>query len=262
MIAEGVFQSFVQRLSTHKKIERGSINRFDWSGSGVPDDVVRVLTAVGGWSYGDFQFVEPGKLDETRRFWNGLCEAFETGRSEIWNHAFWNPAWYPLAQSSVEVYAYDPVGCFGGAPGQVVSFDFKGGASWHVFPSIDAWLSALTEGFEVEEKKADAISSGNAWARTQRLLTIVPLPEGAERRSSARFEAGVGSWTELRAADGRAWAIRERRDGYELRIGEGEDAVIRKRKCPNPGAEVRKLIREQKAEGFFPHVVGGWGSLH
>jgi hypothetical protein len=48
---------------------------------------------------------------------------------------------------------------------------------------------------------------------------------------------------------GRSWAIRERRDGYELRIGNGDDAVIRKRTCPSPNREIRRLIREQKAEG-------------
>jgi hypothetical protein len=253
VISDGVLQGFVQRLSTHKKIERGAINRFDWSGTDVPGDVVRVLTAVGGWRYGDFKFVEPSELEKARQFWNELVEAFEAGRSGTWNHAFWNTAWYPLAQSSVETYAYDPIGCFGGAPGQVVSFDFKGGDDWHVFASVSAWLSALTEGFETEEKGKDAIFAANTWARSQGSMRTVKLPEAPdERRAKQRFEAGVGSWTELRHADGRCWAIRERRDGYDLRIGEGEDAVIRKRSCANPGAEVRKLIREQKAEGFAP----------
>jgi hypothetical protein len=255
-IAQGTLQLFEQRLSTHKKIDRGVINRFDWSGVDVPSDVARVLTAVGGWSYGDFSFVEPAQLDEVRRFWTALSEALEAGRSESWEHTFWNPAWYVLAQSSVEVHAYDPIGCFGGTPGQVVSFDVKGGDSWYVFTSINAWLGALAEGFEGEEKGRDPIKAATEWARSQGAMTRVKLPEGLdELRSPRRFQSGVGNWTELRHADGRAWAIRERRDGYELRIGDGDDAIIRKRRCPNPGAEVRKLIREQKAEGFAAPAI-------
>ena len=51
--------------------------------------------------------------------------------------------------------------------------------------------------------------------------------------------------------DGRTWAVRERRTGFELRIGEGEDAVIRKRTSATPNAEVRRMLREQAAEGFL-----------
>jgi len=73
-----------------------------------------------------------------------------------------------------------------------------------------------------------------------------------EQRSSQRFDAGIGQWLEMQHPDGRRWAVRQRRDGYELRIGAGEDAVIRRRSAPNPSAELRRLVREQKAEGFIP----------
>jgi len=87
------------------------------------------------------------------------------------------------------------------------------------------------------------------------LVVEVKLPATLEeQRSPQRFETGIGAWRVLRHPDGRSWAIRERRDGFDLRIGEGEAAVIRKRTAPNPSSEVRRLIREQKAEGFLPAV--------
>ena len=115
--------------------------------------------------------------------------------------------------------------------------------------SVTAWLTALTEGFETEGK--DALEKAYAWARANNKCVDVKLPPGVdEQRSKQRFEAGIGDWIELRHPDGRSWAVRERRTGFELRIGEGEDAVIRKRNSANPSAEVRRLLREQAAEGF------------
>ena len=249
MITDSLLEAFVRALATHKHVDRGTKPNFDWEKAGVPVDVGRVLGSVGGWSSGNLKFTEPSRVDAERQLWNRLVGEFEAGRSDISNHALWNSAWYPLATSSVEVHAFDPIGCFGGAPGQVVVFDVKGGDSWRVFPAISSWITALTEGLESEEK--DAVAAALTWARANRAFTEVKLPQAVdEQRSSQRFEAGVGAWIELRQADGRCWAIRERRDGYELRIGEGDDAVIRKRICPKPSAEVRRLVREQKAEGF------------
>lgn len=250
MITDGTFQEFVRVLGAHKKVKRGPLVRFEWEKAGVPGDVGRILAAVGGWSYGDLRFTKHSDLDTDRQMLTKFVGDFEAGRSETWNHAFWNPAWYPLAMSSVDVHAFDPIGCFGGPPGQVVWFDFKGGDSWSVFSSASAWLSALTEGFGSDAKE-DALFAAFTWARENGTLTEMKLPEGlAEQRSAQRFEAGIGTWIELRHADGRRWAIRARREGYELRIGEGEDAVLRKRTCADPTAEVRRLVREQKAEGF------------
>ena len=130
-----------------------------------------------------------------------------------------------------------------------MSFDFSSGDAWCVFPTITTWLNALIEGFETEGK--DALEKAYAWARTNKSCIDVKLPQGVdEQRSKQRFEAGVASWIELHHPDGRSWAVRERRTGFELRIGEGEDAVIRKRASANPSAEVRRLLREQAAEGF------------
>lgn len=249
VITDSLLQLFVRTLGSHKHVKRGSITRFDAQNSDVPLDVARVLGHVGGWRYGDFRFTEPSQLAGERENLNKLVDDFEAGRSNTWNHAFWNRGWYPLAMSSVEVYAFDPVGCFGGAPEQVVSFDYKGGDAWSVYPSISAWLTALTEGFENEGK--DAVEKAYEWAIANNGCVKVKLPEELDaRRSKQRFEAGIGSWIEMRHPDGRCWAVRERRNGYELRIGEGEEAVIRKRTAPNPSAELRRLLREQHAEGF------------
>lgn len=250
MITDGTFQEFVRVLGAHKKVKRTPLVRFEWEKAGVPGDVGRTLAAVGGWSYGDLRFTNPAELDADRQLLTRFVGDFEAGRSDTWNHAFWNRAWYPLAMSSVEVHAFDPIGCFGGAPGQVVWFDFKGGDTWSVFSSITAWLAALTEGFGSEAKE-NALFASFTWARANNTVAEVKLPQGlAEQRSPQRFDAGIGAWIELRHADGRRWAIRVRREGYELRIGDGEDAVFRKRTCAEPNAEVRRLVREQKAEGF------------
>jgi hypothetical protein len=251
MISESLLQLFVRTLGSHKYVKRGAITRFERDDVNVPADVARVLDQVGGWRYGDFRFAEPSQLEPDRARWNTLVDEFEAGRSTSSDHAFWHRAWIPLATSSIEAFAYDPIGCFGGAPHQVVSFDVQGGDTWRIFPSMPAWLSALTEGFEAEGK--DALTIAYAWARANKYCVDVSLPASLEeQRSPQRFEAGIGAWTVLRHPDGRSWAVRERRDGFELRIGEGEDAVVRRRTAANPNAEVRRLIREQRAEGFVP----------
>jgi hypothetical protein len=132
-----------------------------------------------------------------------------------------------------------------------VAFDIEGGDTWRVFPTISIWINALTEGFEAEGKEALALAY--AWARANKSCTEIQLPQTLDaQRSKDRFEAGVGTWLEMQHPDGRRWAVRERRDGYELRIGEGEDAVVRRRSAPNPSAELRRLVRDQKADGFVP----------
>lgn len=249
MITDSLLQLFVRTLGSHKHVKRGAMSKHDGESGGLPVDVGRVLGHVGGWKYLDLRFIEPSQLDRERAALTKLATEFEEGRSTTWSHALWNSAWYPLAVSSIEVHAFDPVGCFGGSPEQVVSFDFSSGDAWCVFPQISSWLTALTEGFETEGK--DALDKAYAWARENKHCVDVKMPkEIEERRAKQRFEAGIGSWIELRHPDGRAWAVRERRNGFELRIGEGEDAVIRKRTAANPSAEVRRLLREQAAEGF------------
>ncbi|MBL0215810.1 MAG: hypothetical protein IPQ07_18260 [Myxococcales bacterium] len=249
MITDSLLQLFVRTLGSHKHVKRGAITRHDGENGALPTDVGRVLGHVGAWRYGDLRFIQPSQLDRERTTLTNLATEFEEGRSATSSHALWNSAWYPLAVSSIEVHAFDPIGCFGGSPEQVVTFDFSSGNAWCVFPTITAWLTALTEGFETEGK--DALEKAYAWARENKTCVDVKLPQTVEeQRSKARFEAGIGNWVELRHPDGRSWAVRERRTGFELRIGEGEDAVIRKRTAANPSAEVRRLLREQAAEGF------------
>ena len=249
MITDSLLQLLVRTLGSHKHVKRGAITRHDGENGGLPLDVGRVLGHVGGWRYVDFRFIEPSQLDRERAGLTNLATEFEAGRSSAGSHALWNSAWFPLAISTIEVHAFDPVGCFGGSPEQVVSFDFQSGDTWCVFPTISSWLTALTEGFETEGK--DALEKAYAWARENKACIDVKLPQGVdEQRAKQRFEAGIGAWIELRHPDGRSWAVRERRNGYELRIGEGEDAVIRKRTAANPSAEVRRMLREQQSEGF------------
>ncbi len=250
MITDSLLQLFVRTLGSHKHVKRGAITRHDGESGALPPDVGRVLGQVGGWRYGDLRFMQPAELDRERTTLTNLATEFEEGRSSTWSHGLWNSAWYPLAISSIEVHAFDSFGCFGGSPEQVVSFDFSSGDAWCVFPTISAWLTALTEGLETSEGK-DALEKAYAWARANKGCVDVKLPQGLDaQRSKQRFEVGIGSWIELRHPDGRSWAVRERRTGFELRIGDGEDAVIRKRTSPNPSAEVRRLLREQAAEGF------------
>lgn len=248
MITDSLLQLFVRTLGSHKRVKRGAITRHDGESGALPPDVSRVLGQVGGWRYNDLRFIQPSEMDRERAALTDLATAFEEGRSTSASHALWNGAWYPLAISSIEVHAFDPVGCFGCAPEQVVSFDFSSGDSWCVFPTISAWLSALTEGLETSDGK-DALEKAYAWARTNKGCVDIKLPPDAQRLKE-RFDIGVANWIEMRHPDGRVWAVREKRTGFELRIGEGEDAVIRKRASANPGAEVRRLLREQAAEGF------------
>ncbi len=249
MITDSLLQRFVRTLGLHKNVKRGAMTRHDGGSGDLPTDVARVLGHVGGWRYVDFRFIEPSQLDKERAELTGLATEFEAGRSSTSSHGLWNSAWYPLARSSIEVHAFDPVGCFGGAPEQIVTFDFSSGNTWNVFPSISSWLTALEEGFETEGK--DALEKAYAWARENKGFVEVKLPPGVdEQRSKQRFEAGIGDWVEMRHPDGRSWAVRERRNGFELRIGEGEDAVIRKRTSANPSSDIRRMLREQAAEGF------------
>ncbi|MFT3700116.1 MAG: hypothetical protein QM831_43625 [Kofleriaceae bacterium] len=252
MITDTLFQLFVRTLGSHKHVKRGAIGRTGLEG--VPVDVGRLLTAVGGWKYVDLRFTEAEQLERDRAALTEKTAAFEAGKSQAWHAALWNPAWYPLATSSTEIHAFDPIGCFGGTPEQVVIFEIAGSDTWRVFPSLTAYLSALNEGFEALEGK-DALPKAMAWARANHQFVEIKLPATIEdQRGKGRFEAGVGAWITMRHPDGRAWAVRERRDGYELRIGEGEDAVIRKRAAAKPGAEIKRLLRDQKADGFVPQA--------
>src|SRR4051812_8992768 len=97
-------QSFTQALTSAPGTEQAEVSPFDWEKEGVPSDVGCLLSAVGGFRYFDLRFTALPDLGKDRQFWNRLATDFETGRSDTWSHAFWNPDWYPLAQSGVEVY--------------------------------------------------------------------------------------------------------------------------------------------------------------
>lgn len=219
------------------------------SDPGIPAEVLRFVTALAGWSYGDLRFTSAETLEQDRAFLSGLAAEFEAG-GERWSHAFWHRAWYPLALSGTEVLAYDPIGCFGGPTGQVVVYDFKGGESWCIFPTLGAWIDAFTTGLESGEA---AEWFALDWGARHAGMTREPLPtDPLARRSPARFDAGLGAWIRMRHPDGRRWAIRARRDGYDLEVGEPDEMVARRRVCASPGEQVRRLVEEQAREGFEP----------
>lgn len=208
-------------------------------------EVERLLGLVGGWALGDFRFLLPGELAPHRQQWAERAEAFEAGRSTELAHAHWSPAWTPLAATAREQWAWDPAGCFGGSPGQVVCFDVRG-EGWDVYASLAAWVRAFSVGLRDE----DVLGGTRDWAEKNGVLVRVALPSGEARRSAARFEAGATAWIELVHPDGTRWAIREERAGYTVRVGDPADPLIRHRECERPREEVARLVAEQHAAGF------------
>jgi hypothetical protein len=187
MLPDALLKDFVNALSARSDTKSRTAH-VDWEKRGLPGDVGRLLSAVGGAAYGDLRFVELSELEEARELWDKLVTDFEAGQSSIGAHALWNPNWYPIAQSSVEVYAYDPIGCFRGRPGQIVGFDFKGGQSWGLFPSIGFWLAALKAGLEGAPEE-NAVYAARRWAEVRQKFCRVSLPETPdEQRSKHRFE--------------------------------------------------------------------------
>lgn len=209
-------------------------------------DLERLLGTVGGWSLGDFRFVSLEDVERQREQWAALVRAWEEGTSEEFAHAHWHRDWSPVASTAHVQWAFDPRGCFGGAPGQLVSFDFKGGEGWDVYPSLAEWIRALSVGLRDE---FDALGATREWAEKNGLLTRVPLPQEA-RRSTERFDAGAERWLELVHPDGTRWAVRVERAGYALRLGDPADPLVRRRECAHPKDEVARLIAEQRAAGF------------
>ena len=64
---------------------------------------------------------------------------------------------------------------------------------------------------------------------------------------------GLLAWRRYVHPDGRHWAVRVTREGYELRLGVDDPSdppVMRPRRCQEPEAELEVLIGEQLAEGF------------
>lgn len=249
MIPTALLQEFLQLLKANRLSEHHPPPlRLETNLDEVPSEVVQFLSQLGGWRYGDMHFTALSELEPERARFSSYAAEFEEGRSDRWGHAFFHPDFFPIACSSHELIAYDPTGHFGGVSGQVVTYDFKGDNRWLIFASLTSWLRAFVAALETGKNSEYEIYN---WARKNQELTVMSLPEAlAEQRSRSRFDAGLGPWIRLRHLDGSVWSIRERRDGYELELGEGEDAVRRRRTCARPSDEMERLIKEQRAEGF------------
>jgi hypothetical protein len=159
----------------------------DWEKQGFPSDVGRLLAAVGGSTCGDLQFFERSEVEAVRAHGDKLGADFEAGKSEVAAHALWGADWYPIARSSSEIYAYAPLGCLRGPPGQIVCFDIESGEYWEGFPSMAFWIGALKAACEGALGQ-NATSGARRWAAARSRLFRVDLPKPREeQRAKARF---------------------------------------------------------------------------
>lgn len=217
---------------------------------GLPPDLLALYRALGGWHLFDLYFSDIGGAEGTERLLTELVDDLEAGRSNNWNHSFWHRSWRFLGGTSFENVAYDPVGCFGGAPGQIIRYDFKGGEHWHVFFSTESWVRALCVGLD-EDPGGNPLYRAFEWACSQGEAGAIQLPDGLDaQRSPARFDLGAHPWVVLRHDDGRRLAIHQDRLGFDLHIGEGDEQVRRRQRCKRPGDEVARFVAECQAEGF------------
>lgn len=249
VLSERLLKRFVVAIESSSNVESRAPSPLDESE--LPEDYARFLRAVAGWrTVRDLRLSSPTDWAREKAHWDALAREFEVGGGNF-SHAFWSQAWLPLADDNSHLqFAYAPGECFGGPPGQVIAFDFKGGVEWTVFPSLDGWLDAMLVVLEMVPAR-DVASGCLPWACERGAAVVVPLPaDDAARRAPERFHAGDSEWIELRHADGSAWAIRARRSSYQLRLGDADDPLYRERTCANPAQEVTRLIAEQEAEGF------------
>jgi hypothetical protein len=133
-------------------------------------------------------FVDADELEMLRAHWDQRAADFEAGRSVVVAaDALWCPGWYPLARSGSELYAYAPLGCFGGPPGQILRFDTEAGELWEGLPSMAFWIGSLEAACE-RGLEAHAASAARRWAAGRGRLFQAVLPASSdERRAEARF---------------------------------------------------------------------------
>ncbi len=85
---------------------------------------------------------------QTKRHWDELSLEYEglpPGERRAHAHqALWRRDWVPLLSNDHEEVALATQACFDGPPGQVISFDFKGGCGWSVqHASYAGWIETL-----------------------------------------------------------------------------------------------------------------------
>lgn len=86
---------------------------------------------------------------ESKRHWDELSLEYEAlpleQRRAHAHWALWRRDWVPVLSNDHEVVALATEACFEGSPGQIISFDFKGGGGWAVqHASYAGWIDTLT----------------------------------------------------------------------------------------------------------------------
>lgn len=118
---------------------------------------------------------------ETKRAWDELATRYDElppeERSRHWGH--WRRSWVPILENDHEVVALATEACFDGPPGQIVSFDFKGGTHWTVeHASYADWIRTLSalaeEGLCDASRGADAVEE--LWRRLNPDWRAIAIP--------------------------------------------------------------------------------------
>lgn len=85
---------------------------------------------------------------DVKQSWDGLSRDYEAlPREQRRAHAhwaLWRRDWVPLLGNDHEQVALATEACFDGPPGQILSFDFKGGCGWTIrHVSYAGWITTL-----------------------------------------------------------------------------------------------------------------------
>ena len=136
--------------------------------SDLPGEVGRLLALVGGRTCGDVHFLAASAVEK-------VC-------ARLVNNPCWNPAWWPLATTATELYAYDPIGSFRGRPGRVISFELEYGGECTLIPTLSLWLGAM---IEVRDRGSDVAALARDWLRVRgQLYVSVPTTLDDDRFGS------------------------------------------------------------------------------
>lgn len=131
------------------------------------------------------------RIVETKRVWDRLATQYDElppeERARHWGH--WRRSWVPILEDDHEVVALATEACFDGPPGQVISFDFKGGTHWTVeHASYADWIRTLSA--LAEEGLCDAGRGEGAvealWRRLNPGLRSIVMPPSEEVDTHAR----------------------------------------------------------------------------
>ncbi len=170
----------------------------------IPDDMLAfhafrdgtVWTSGGHITVLGFQVQGLDQILETKRHWDQLSIDYETlapeERYRRAHWALWRRDWVPLLADDHQQVALATEACFDGPPGQVICFDFKGGAGWTVeHDSYADWihtLSALAEEELFDHHRVN-VAVEAVWGRFNPHVRFIdqelpPAPPGAVEAAS------------------------------------------------------------------------------